>query len=212
MTVNGQADWCRRSSPRDFRRTGKDSIHRRGIATRTMRGKSRVRPGEFQHRCGNGIASLPQASRLAGLSEKRGQIRGVIKMGVIGHHMHRPGSGKGHVLLSIRLAIGGLDTTGRIGIPGGALHFNQGRAQLSTGFLDARVSGQLHHLGGGVIRCSLRGGSGRRAESGRPGARRRLAGPKSRFPAARQTAAGRPAAAWGRRAFLWSPSPRAFRG
>ena len=59
------------------------------IARRTMRGKSCVGPGEFQHGRGDGVASLPQASRLAGFSEKSGQIRGVLKMCVIGHHVHR---------------------------------------------------------------------------------------------------------------------------
>ena len=84
------------------RGTGEDGVHRRGIAARTMRGQRRAHPGELQHRRGNGIASLPQASRLTGLSVKSGQICCVVEMCVVGDHMHRTGSGKGHVLLSAR--------------------------------------------------------------------------------------------------------------
>ena len=83
-------------------------------------------------------------------------------MGVIGHHVHRPGPGKRHILLAIRLVIGGLHAARRIGISAGPRNFNQVRAQLSIGFLYARASRQLHHLRSCVIGGSLGGGGGRR--------------------------------------------------
>ena len=123
------------------RRTSKDGVHRRSLATQTMPRKRRMRSGEFQHGRRNGIASLPQASRFLGLSEKSGQICGVVEMCVIRNYMYRARSGKDCILLAISLAISRLDTAGRIGISGGARNFNRCRTQLSVGFLDARAAG-----------------------------------------------------------------------
>ena len=87
-----------------------------------MRGQRCLHPGELEHGCGNGIASLPQAGQFPRLSVKSGEIGCVIEMCVVGDHVHWSGSRKG-LLLTARLTIGRLDSTGGISIAGRCVPF-----------------------------------------------------------------------------------------
>ena len=147
--------------PGSYWGTGKYGIHCGCVPILTMRGKGCVRPGEFQHGRSNGsLACHRRAGSL--FFRKSRQICGVIKMCVVGHHVHRSGPGEHHILLSVRLVIGGFHAARRIGISAGPRNFNQVRAQLLLVSLNARAAGQLHYLRGPVIRGSLGGGGGHR--------------------------------------------------
>jgi len=85
--------------------TGKDGNARLRRRRRAMGGKGPVRPGELQHRGGNGVAPLPQPSQIASRAVKGGEICVAVETCAVRHHVHRFRRGKGNVLLPARLAV-----------------------------------------------------------------------------------------------------------